>query len=273
MPLVDLRDVSFRYPNGHQAVESVSFDLEAGESLAIIGQNGAGKTTTVKMINGLIRPTSGTVRINGTDTAGWTAAQTSRRVGYVFQNPDDQIFNPTVAKEVGYGLRRRRMGAADRETRVARACEAAGLGAAMQANPYDLPLSIRKFTAIASVLAADPDVVILDEPTAGQDLAGLIRLTQIIEGLQAKGKAVITISHDMEFVAQNFDRVVVMANRQVVRDDQADAVFYDENAMNRASLRPPALASVGALVGPEVGLDIDRLNAEIAERSRTTPTL
>jgi len=272
MPLVSLEDVSFSYPSGHRAVDSVSFAVDAGESVAIIGQNGAGKTTTVKMINGLLRPTSGTVLIDGADTAAQTAAQTSRRVGYVFQNPDDQIFNPTVAKEVGYGLRRLSLPAAEREERVTRACEAAGLGAAMGANPYDLPLSIRKFVAIASVLAADPDVVILDEPTAGQDLAGLLRLTALIDGLQQRGKAVITISHDMEFVAQNFDRVIVMADRAVVRDARADEIFYDTGAMERASLRPPALAQAGALVGPEVGLDIDRLNAELAARSLTPTT-
>ncbi|APX34002.1 ABC transporter ATP-binding protein [Brachybacterium sp. P6-10-X1] len=267
MPLVSLEHVSYSYPNGFQAVDSVSFGVEAGESVAIIGQNGAGKTTTVTMINGLLRPTSGTVRIDGTDTARQTAAQTSRRVGYVFQNPDDQIFNPTVAKEVGYGLRRLKLSTADRDERVTRACEAAGLGAAMGTNPYDLPLSIRKFVAIASVLAADPEVVILDEPTAGQDLAGLLRLTALIDHLQQRGKAIITISHDMEFVAQNFDRVIVMADRAVVRDARADEIFYDTRAMDRASLRPPALAQVGALVGPEVGLDIDRLNAELASRS------
>ena len=125
---------------------------------------------------------------------------------------------------------------------------------------------------IASVLAADPDVVILDEPTAGQDLAGLLRLTALIDGLQQRGKAVITISHDMEFVAQNFDRVIVMADRAVVRDARADEIFYDTGAMERASLRPPALAQAGALVGPEVGLDIDRLNAELAARSLTPTT-
>lgn len=272
MPLVSLEDVSYSYPNGHRAVDSVSFAVDAGESVAIIGQNGAGKTTTVKMINGLLRPTGGTVRIDGADTAAQTAAQTSRRVGYVFQNPDDQIFNPTVAKEVGYGLRRLKLSSAEREERVTRACETAGLGAAKGANPYDLPLSIRKFVAIASVLAADPDVVILDEPTAGQDLAGLLRLTTLIDGLQQQGKAIITISHDMEFVAQNFDRVIVMADRAVVRDARADEIFYDAHAMERASLHPPALARVGALVGPEVGLDIDRLNAELASRSLTPTT-
>ncbi|GAB2479697.1 hypothetical protein GCM10027063_21950 [Promicromonospora xylanilytica] len=268
MALVEVHDVSYQYPNGFIAVDGVSFSVEAGDSVAIIGQNGAGKTTTVKMINGLTKPTRGVVKIGGADTATRTAAQTSSRVGYVFQNPDDQIFNATVAEEVGYALRRRKVARQERDLRVERACEMTGLAGAMEANPYDLPLSTRKFVTIAAVIAADPDVVILDEPTAGQDLRGLNLLTQIVCRLQDAGKAVLTISHDMDFVAQNFDRLIVMANKRVVRDAPTDEIFYDDGVMAAASLKAPGLVDLAKAVGsPEVGLDIDRLNAVIRERS------
>lgn len=268
MALIELDDVSFSYPGGHLAVDSVSFAVDAGESVAIIGQNGAGKTTTATMINGLARPSSGTVRIHGVPTAERTAAQVSRSVGYVFQNPDDQIFNPTVEHEVGYALRRLDLTRTQREERVHAACEAVGLGGAMRANPYDLPLSIRKFVAIASVIATDPAAIILDEPTAGQDLAGLERLAALIDGFQAQGKAVLTISHDMEFVAQSFDRVIVMAQRRVVRDGPTDEIFYDEEAMAQASLKPPALVEVARSLGvADAGLDIEALAAGLRHRT------
>lgn len=268
MALVELEDVSFSYPDGFLAVDSVSFAVDAGESIAIIGQNGAGKTTTVKMINGLTRPSNGTVRIDGVATTERTAAQVSRTVGYVFQNPDDQIFNPTVAKEVGYALKRLDLSREERDERVRRACEAVGLGGAMGANPYDLPLSIRKFVTIASVIAADPAAIILDEPTAGQDLAGLERLTLLIESFQAQGKAVITISHDMEFVAQNFDRVIVMASKRLVRDGRTDEIFYDEAAMEAANLKPPAFVDVARALGvADAGLDIEALAAGLRDRA------
>lgn len=260
MALVELHDVTFTYPNDFTAVDGVSFSIQAGESVAIVGQNGAGKTTTVKMINGLTKPTTGMVTIDGVDTRTRTSAQTARHVGYVFQNPDDQIFNPTVIKEVGYGLKRTKLAAAEVERRAKAACELVGLGHALDENPYDLPLSIRKFVTIASVIAADPAVMIFDEPTAGQDLVGLDRLAYVIGELQKAGKAIITITHDMEFVAQNFDRMIVMANKQLIADGRVDEVFYDQPTMDQAHLKPPALVSVARLVGgSELGLDVDAI--------------
>lgn len=270
MALVELKDVVFTYPNGFTAVDGVSMSIEAGESVAIVGQNGAGKTTTVKMINGLTKPSAGQVLIDGVDTKTRTSAQTARHVGYVFQNPDDQIFNPTVLDEVAYGLRRTGLKRDEANERATRACELVGLGQALEQNPYDLPLSIRKFVTIASVIAADPSVMIFDEPTAGQDLVGLDRLTDVIETLRARGKAVITITHDMEFVAQNFHRVIVMSNKRVTADGPVDRIFYEDTIMQDAHLKAPALVAVAKLVGgAEIGLDIDRLNAELERAARS----
>lgn len=266
MALVEVRDLVFTYPNGFTAVDGVSFDINAGESVAIVGQNGAGKTTTVKMINGLTKPSSGTVSIDGVDTLTRTSAQTARHVGYVFQNPDDQIFNPTVLKEVGYGLRRMKMKDAEVDRRATEACQLVGLGDDLEQNPSDLPLSIRKFVTIASVIAADPAVMIFDEPTAGQDLVGLDRLADVVDKLKAGGKAVITITHDMEFVAQNFTRMIVMCNKRVIADGRVDDIFYDDEAMRDAHLKAPALVSITKLVGGrEIGLDINKLNKRLVE--------
>ncbi|WP_418606081.1 energy-coupling factor ABC transporter ATP-binding protein [Georgenia sp. SUBG003] len=248
MALVELEDVSYSYPGGTLAVDRVSLAVAAGESVAVIGQNGAGKTTTVKLMNGLLRPTSGTVRVDGVDTRTRTAAQVARRVGYVFQNPDDQIFNSSVRREIAYGLRRLRLEPAEARRRLGEAADLAGLAGLLDENPHDLPLSVRKFVTIASVLAVDPDAVVLDEPTAGQDRAGLERIAAIAAHLSARGRAVVTITHDMEFVARHFTRVVVMAQRRVVRDGAAATIFGDAAAMTAARLAqrrvPSAVASV-----------------------------
>jgi energy-coupling factor transport system ATP-binding protein len=268
MALVELEDVSYSYPGGTLAVEGVSLAVDAGESVAVIGQNGAGKTTTVKLMNGLLRPTSGTVRVDGVDTRTRTAAQVARRVGYVFQNPDDQIFNNSVRREVGYGLRRLRLDAGEAERRLGEAAELTGLGGLLDENPHDLPLSVRKFVTIASVLAVDPDAVVLDEPTAGQDRAGLERIAAIAAHLAARGRAVVTITHDMEFVARHFSRVVVMAQRRVVRDGAAAEIFEDAAAMTAARLAQPAVVELARRLGLHgVGLSVDAL----AEALRARP--
>ncbi|MFC4555530.1 energy-coupling factor ABC transporter ATP-binding protein [Georgenia faecalis] len=260
MALVELDDVSYVYPGGVRAVDGVSLAVGAGESVAIIGQNGAGKTTTVKCMNALLRPSSGTVRIAGEDTRRRTAAQVARSVGYVFQNPDDQIFQPSVAKEIGYGLRRLRLGADETQARVQAAADLAGLGEALDENPHDLPLSVRKFVTIASVVALDCPVMVFDEPTAGQDLAGLERIATLLDRMREGGKAVVTITHDMDFVAANVERVVVMARGRVVTDGPAARIFADRAAMDAARLAQPAVAELAARLGvPDVGLDVGAL--------------
>jgi len=263
-PLVDVRDVGFNYPNGVEAVRGVSLSVGAGESVAIIGQNGAGKTTLAKLVNGLLKPTSGEVLLGGEPTKKWTAARTARRVGYVFQNPDDQIFNKSVRDEVAYALGRLKVSGDDAARRVDDALTLTGLSKQADTNPYDLPLSVRKFVTIASVVALDTDVVLLDEPTAGQDLIGLNRLIAILRELRRRGKAVVTITHDMEFVSQNFERTVVMAHRQVLDDGRTDEVFYNQGALRQAMVNEPAFVQVArSFVGTTAGLSMDALVAAL----------
>ena len=265
-PLMEMREVSFSYPNGVEATRQVSMAVHVGESVGIIGQNGAGKTTAAKLMNGLLKPSSGAVFVGGEPTKEWTAAQTARRVGYVFQNPDDQIFNKSVATEVEYGLKRMGLDEAERRRRVDEALELTGLASRRDVNPYDLPPSVRKFVTIASVIAADTDVMILDEPTAGQDLPGLNRLMKLLRTLQQRGKAVITITHDMEFVSQNFRRTIVMANRQVILDAPTDQVFYRHDIVEQAHVDQPAFVEVADHVGgAEIGLSMKRLATAIKE--------
>lgn len=266
MALVEVENISFCYPNGYLAVDDVSFSIEAGENIAIVGQNGAGKTTTVKMLNGLTKPCSGDVLINGESTKNYTTAQMARKVGYVFQNPDDQIFNSTVYREIEYGLKKMKVAPEERERRIKDAAALTGMEAYLEVNPYDLPLSIRKFVTIASVIASDCDVMIFDEPTAGQDLDGLKRLSCLNRILTERGKAIVTITHDMEFVAENYERVIVMCQKKVIADGRTKDVFFRKDIMDQAMLKQPALVRIAEAIGlGENTLDVSRLATYIKE--------
>jgi energy-coupling factor transport system ATP-binding protein len=204
-----IKDVVFNYPNGFCAVNGVSINIDKGEKVAIIGQNGAGKTTFVKMMNNLLRPTSGTIEVDDIDLSTLTTAAISKKVGYVFQNPGDQIFNRTVFNEIGYNPRYNKLPEEEVKRLVEDAAELCGISEYLQMNPYDLPFGMRKFVTIACVIAMGSEYIILDEPTAGQDLDGLKLQSKIIDELIKRDKTVIIITHDMEFVIDNFERIIV----------------------------------------------------------------
>lgn len=246
-----IKNVSFTYPNGYTAVENINLEIRQGENVAIVGQNGAGKTTLVKMMNGLNKPTKGDVLVGDKNTRDYTTAQISRSVGYVFQNPDDQIFHSTVEEEVRFGPAYFKLPLEEENRRVEYALQITGMDQYRNTNPFDLPLSIRKFVTIAAVIAMDTDVMIFDEPTAGQDIEGNIRLGQILKALHEAGKTVITISHDMEFVATYFDRVIVMATKHIVREGTPKEIFWDFESLEKAMLKQPYVSRVCKALGIE----------------------
>ncbi|GAA0485770.1 hypothetical protein GCM10008986_08860 [Salinibacillus aidingensis] len=251
MSFIEIQDVSFTYPNGFVAVKNISASIEKGEKLAIIGQNGAGKTTTVKMLNGLLKPTYGTITIDGQNMKGYTTAQIAKRLGYVFQNPDDQIFQSDVFSEIAYGLKKQGMTDDDIAERVRRAAQQAGIEGYLDENPYNLPYSTRKFVTIACVLAMEVEVVILDEPTAGQDYVGMQQIAKIINHLQEKNITVITITHDMEFVVKNFDRVIVMTNKRIAADKDKREIFWDFDVIEEANIKQPYISELAHLLRVE----------------------
>ncbi len=234
---IELRGAGYDYPDGTRAVGAVDLRIDDGERVAIVGQNGAGKTTTVKMMNGLLKPTTGEVLVDGVATAGRTTAQVARHVGYVFQNPDDQLFASDVRSEIQYLPRYLGWPESRRDERVVRAVELTGIGEHFDTNPKDLPTAIRKFVAIAAILVAECRYVILDEPTAGLDSVGLAQLTRMLDRLRDDGIAVITITHDMRFVVDTFPRVVAMADGAVIADGPRDAVFCDDSVLERSRIR------------------------------------
>ena len=248
---ISIDDVSFAYPGGTQALDGVSLAVTAGERLAIVGQNGSGKSTLVRQLNGLLRPASGVVRLDGQDIAGRHVAELARTVGLAFQNPDRQIFAGRVRNEVAFGPRNLGRRGPDLEQAVDAALVATGLDAEGETNPYDLGYSRRKLLALASILAMGTPVVVLDEPTTGQDARGVERIRGIVGDLAAAGRTVIAISHDMRFVAEAFERVVVMRDGRIVLDGTTAEVFAEAAWPVLAStfLQPPLAARVGVRLG------------------------
>ena len=258
MGYLELKDVTFTYPNGFTAVENVSMSFDLGVKVAIVGQNGAGKTTTVKMMNGLLKPTVGDVIINGESTKKFTTAQISRKIGYVFQNPDDQIFHSRIIDEIKFGPKVLKFSDEKAKEMVDLAVELTGLQELLDENPYNVPLSMRKFITVAAVIAMDTEVLIFDEPTAGQDFEGVHRLQTIINKLINMGKTVITITHDMEFVVNNFERVIVMAHKNVLADSSVREVFWELDLLEESMLKQPCISQVAN----QAELDSKVLNVE-----------
>lgn len=239
---------------GVRALDGVDLAIGAGERVALVGQNGSGKTTLVRHLNGLLRPTEGRVLIDGTDAAKLTVAQLATRVGLVFQDPDRQIFSGSVRSEVEFGPRNVGRSGADLRAAVEGALAATGLTGEERTNPYDLGGSRRKLLALASVLAMRTPVLVLDEPTTGQDARGVERVRAVIESVADEGRTVVAISHDMSFVAEVFDRVVVLREGKVILDAPPATVFSAPSwdALASTYLEPPLAAVIGERlsVGP-----------------------
>ena len=246
---IEFSDLHFRYPGGVEAVRGVSLTVAAGERVAIVGENGAGKTTLVRHLNGILRPTSGAVQVGGAATSGRSIAQLAAQVGYVFQNPDEQLFASTVAADVEFGPRNLGCTQQEAAARASSALAQVHLTDEAGAHPHHLSLSERKRVALAGVLAMHTPVVVLDEPTTGQDARGVELIAGIVESISAEGRTVVAITHDMDFCAEHFDRVVVMADGRVLADGAASDVFAHTEALERAAVEPPQLLRLAAHLG------------------------
>ena len=244
-------DLGFVYPDGTRALSGLSFAIKAGERVAIVGQNGSGKSTLVRHFDGLLRATEGRVMVGGEKVGERHVASLARQVGISFQNPDRQIFSPRVGTEVGFGARNLGVRGEELERRVGSALDLVGLADQRDARPYDLGFSQRKLLALASILAMATPAVILDEPTTGQDQFGVARVMDIVRGLSAAGRTVVAISHDMRFVAETFERVLVMRDGRLILDGPTDEVFSQPNwpALESTYLEAPLPARLGAQLG------------------------
>ena len=246
--IIKVKNLDFSYKIGSPILKNINLSFD-NRPTAIIGQNGAGKTTFVKLIKGLLKPVGGNIYYGGKDISSQTVAMLAGKVGFVFQNPNDQIFKNKVIDEVMFGPLNIGMDAQVAREKSMEALSCVGLSDFIEENPYDLGLSERKLVAIASVLAMDTEIIILDEPTIAQDFKGREIIKSIVRKLTEDGKLVITIIHDMDFVAEVFERTIVFAEGKVLLDGKTRDVFDDGEVLRRAYLEQPHVTQLCKKLG------------------------
>lgn len=242
--MIEVENVHFSYPNKVEALKGVSIKIKDGEFVAIMGQNGAGKSTLVKHFNGLLKPSIGTVRADGVETTKTSVATLARNVGFVFQNPDHQLFSETVEDEISFALKNFGFDPKVIENRVTWALNLLSLTQYRKTSPFLLSGGERKRVALASVLAWDPKTLILDEPTIGQDHEQKEILRQFILQLQTQGKTVVIVTHDVEFVAESNPRVVLMKEGKIVADGAGRDILTDSALLEISFIVLPQIAQL-----------------------------
>lgn len=260
-------NVTFAYTPAVVALRGVSLEIAPGETVAIIGENGAGKTTLAKHFNGLLKPNEGRVLVGDWNTREHPVSQLAARVGYAFQNPDDQLFKRSVAAEVAFGPENLGFSEAEVDEAVGWALQLVGLRDVAETHPHDLHTAQRRLVALAATLAMKTPILVIDEPTIGQDARGIARLGEIVATLRNDGRTVIAISHNINFCAEHFARVVVMAQGQIIADGPAAQVFARRETLAQAQVEPPQITRLAqALDLPQAPLTVDEFTAAYAQR-------
>lgn len=253
-PMIAVREARYVYPRGRVvALDGLTLDVPAGQIVGIAGQNGSGKTTLTKLLNGLLKPTSGSVVVNGMNTADWPVQKMAAHVGYVFQNPNHQLFATTVEEELKFGPRNLGVPEEEIPERVAEAVEFFGLAESLPLHPYRISFPLRKLVGIASIFTMRPRVFILDEPTTGQDHRTTVVINRLIKRLGERGDTVVCVSHDMPLLADVAERLLLMWNAQLIADGTPREVFSDREAMQRTHLTPPQITQLSLRIPSRAG--------------------
>ncbi|MFF5322719.1 energy-coupling factor ABC transporter ATP-binding protein [Janibacter hoylei] len=235
-PVIDLRGVRHTYPDGHRALDGVDLHIHPGERVALLGPNGAGKTTLVLHLNGILTPTSGSVAVSGLPVVREHLLDVRRRVGIVFQDPDDQLFMTTVAQDVAFGPRNLGLSAYEVDARVEEALTAVGMLDVADRPPHHLSFGQKRRVAVATVLAMRPEILVLDEPSSNLDPASRRELAEIVDGLDI---TVLMVTHDLPYALQLCERSVVLSEGRVVADAATREVLSDGELMAAHRLELP----------------------------------
>lgn len=243
-PIIKCEKLGHVYPGGVVAIQDVDLEVQRGELIGVIGQNGSGKTTLVKHFNGLLKPTSGDVYINGKSTRGQKMQQLAAQVGYVFQNPNHQLFAKTIEAELEFGPRNLGLSEDEIEQRKEKALAFFDLEKYRDQHPYRIGFPLRKLVGMASIYTMQPDVFILDEPTTGQDNVTTQIVYRLIHRLRDEGSTVICVAHDMILLAEVVERLIVMRNSLLIADSTPDKIFADRALMASTHLLPPQITDL-----------------------------
>lgn len=272
--IIKIRNLKQEYGRGESVLKDINLEIKRSDFVAIIGQNGAGKTTLVKHLIGLLRPSSGKIFINDQDISKQPISVLAQKVGYVFQNPDHQIFLDRVSKEVAFGLKNLGLSEAEVEARTDKALKEVGIFHLKNEAPLSLSKGHRQRLALASVLAMEPEILILDEPTTGQDYRESKQIMDLVAKLNKKGHTIIFITHDMQLVADYAKRVILMGKGEIMFDGTPKEVLTQTKLLAKTNLKPQQITEFSHLLAdygiPEDIINVDELVAVFREKAATS---
>jgi energy-coupling factor transport system ATP-binding protein len=262
-PVIEVKNLSFAYQDA-PVLHEIDLNINQGEIVAIVGQNGSGKTTLVKHFNGLLRPDTGDILVSGDSVAKKSVAEMARTVGYVFQNPDHQIFADTVFEEVEFGLKNLGVPVSTREEIVTTVLKQTGLHQYTNTHPTSLSGGEKQRLAIASILVMNPQILILDEPTTGLDLRSSQSIIALVKELHCQNHTVVLVTHDMKLVAEMAQRIIVLKQGEIAADGTPKAIFSDKKLLDENFLEPPQIAVLSHALGYGTCLTVDELLQKVA---------
>jgi energy-coupling factor transport system ATP-binding protein len=259
---VRIEDLDYYYPGNVAALKNINLTIYQNEIVGLIGQNGAGKTTLLKTLLGLLKPSKGRVIIDGIDTRKLTVAQLATREGFVLQNPDRQLFADTVEKEIVFGPQNLRLPENEIKNRVEEAMKAVSIEKFRNEYPLSLSKGDRAKVVIASVLAMKPHIIILDEPTTGQDYLGCLQVMQIVKKLHKLGHTVIIVTHHMPLVAEYTARTIVLCKGELLLDGPTEEIFAQPEVLAKTYITPPQITQLAQRLGTKMGISSKALSVE-----------
>ncbi len=247
--IISVHDLHFAYERGEEVLRGIDLSIREGEFIAVLGSNGSGKTTLMKHFNGLLRPSSGRIEFRGKDVRREKVSSLGKKVGYIFQNPDHQIYSQSVGEEVAFGPRNFGFPAPDVEERVRRSLETVQLEGREKEDPFAMTKGDRQKVAVASIIASGPEVIIMDEPTTGLDYIDQKRVMGLLKALNREGHTVIIITHSVWLAAEYADRVIVMKEGRIIKDDTPRRLFADDRALEEGRIELPEITKLGRRFG------------------------
>lgn len=261
MSVINVEGLNFTVVDGKKILNSISFSIETGEFIALVGHNGAGKSSLIQHLNGLIKPEKGRVKVAGLDPAVTRTSIMAKHIGFLFQNPDHQIFNISVIQEIMAGPKNSGLSVIEAEEKAKAVAKTVGIADKLEENPFALSRGDRQRLAFASVLAMDPEIMILDEPTTGLDSSESQEILEIIAECNRQGKTIIMITHDMNLVLKYAHRVLVLKEGSIMADGLTHVVLRNEEVLEEAGLLSPGIIQLAHFLR-EQGLDINGWSVE-----------
>jgi len=259
LPLIMVHNVDYVYSNGTEALKQISLNINQGEFIAIMGQNGAGKTTLIRTFNGLIRPTKGSIFIEGENIESKSIATISKKVGIIFQNPMHQLFSNTLEDEIKFSLKNLNLNKEEIKLKVDQILEEFNLEKYRKRSPLNLSGGESKKLAVASIICRDPDILVFDEPTLGQDAKEIDFFLGLIKNELERGKTVIMVTHNIEFTVEHVPRTILMGGGHIIADGPTQTIFTNEFLVSKSSLIMPQLYLFKQEL-QKIGIDIPKEN-------------